>query len=134
MTDPDDGPAPRPVARLEWAVAALGAALACGVLGVLAYEALTYEDGPPVLVATLRDVTATPGGHVARFVLENRGPSAAAEVTVAARLKEGGAVVEETEVTLDYVARMSSREAGVVFERDPKGAQLDIRAASYRRP
>ncbi|GLK77940.1 TIGR02588 family protein [Methylopila jiangsuensis] len=134
MSEADDGPAPRPVARLEWAVAALGAALACGVLGVLAYEALTYEDGPPELVATVRDVRATAGGHVARFVMENRGPSAAAEVTVIARLKHGGAVVEERRVTLDYVARMSSREAGVVFERDPATAELELRAASYRRP
>jgi uncharacterized protein (TIGR02588 family) len=130
----ENGPPPRQVARLEWIVAGLGALLAAGVLGVLVQEALTYEEGPPVIVAAIEDVTRTEAGHVVRFTAQNRGDTTAAEVTMAATLKEGDRVVEEAEVTLDYVARKSSRKAGVVFERDPASATIEIKARSFRKP
>ena len=138
VTEPDgsddDRPPPRQVGRAEWAVAALGAALVVGVLGLLAREAATYEDGPPVIVATADGVTPTEGGYVLRFTAENRGAATAADVTIAARLTDGERVLEEAEVTLDYVARKSSRAAGVIFRRDPATATLELRATSYRKP
>lgn len=132
---PDDAPPPpRPVGRIEWAVAAVGAALVIGVLGMLVREAMTYEDGPPVIVATVDGVTRTEAGYVVRFTAKNVGRATAAEITMAATLKDGERTVEEADVTLDYVARKSSREAGVIFQRDPAGATLEIRATSYRKP
>lgn len=124
----------REVGRLEWVVGALGAAIVAAVLGVLGYEAAIYEDGPPALVATVISVTATEGGHVVRFRTENRGASTAAEVVVRARLKRGDEVLEEAETTLDYVARKSDREAGVIFRADPRSAELEILAVAYRKP
>lgn len=130
----DDKPKPSEVGRLEWIVAALGALIVAAVLAVLTHEALTYHDGAPVLVARVLDVTSTEGGFVVRFVTENRGPSTAAEVVVSATLKDGDRVVEEAEITLDYVARKSSREAGVILRRDPKSGTLELAATSYRKP
>lgn len=130
----DEAPPPRPVALAEWAVAAVGAALVVGVLGVLAHEAMTYEDGPPVIVTTVDGVTRTPAGYVARFTAKNEGHATAAEIKVVATLKDGQRTIEEADVTLDYVARKSSREAGVIFQRDPATATLEIRATSYRKP
>lgn len=124
----------REVGRLEWVVGALGAAITLGVFGTLAYEAATFEDGPPILVAHFRDVSRTEGGYVARFEVENRGFSTAADVTVRATLKDGDRVIEESDATLDYVARKSRREGGVVLRRDPATATLEIVATSYRKP
>ncbi|RXF72962.1 TIGR02588 family protein [Hansschlegelia zhihuaiae] len=132
--DKTEGPPPRQVGRLEWVVAALGAALVAGVFGMLLHEALTYEDGPPVIVATVLDVHRTEGGHVVRFTAENRGHTTAAEVTVLGRLTEGDRTLEQAEITLDYIARKSSREAGLVFQRDPASAKLELKATSYRKP
>jgi uncharacterized protein (TIGR02588 family) len=129
-----EGPPPRQVGRLEWIVAGLGAVLVAGVFGVLMHEALTYEDGPPVIVATVTDVHRTEGGYVVRFRTENRGSTTAAEVTMVGRLTQGERTLEEAGITLDYVARKSSREAGVVFQRDPATAMIDIKATSYRKP
>lgn len=127
-------PARRDVGRLEWIVGALGAAIVVGVLGVLTHEALTYHEGAPVLVTRIIDVTPTEGGFVVRFLTENRGPSTAAEVVVAATLKDGDRVVEEAETTLDYIARKSDRGAGVIFKRDPASGTLELAAKSYRKP
>lgn len=124
----------REVGRLEWLVAALGLAITVGVFATLGYEAAIRDDGPPVLVARVLDVTAGEGGHVVRFVTENRGPSTAAEVVVRATLRQGDDVVEQAETTLDYVARKSSREAGVILRRDPRSASLELFAVSYRKP
>lgn len=132
MADETPYPQPREVGRLEWIVGAIGAAIVAAVLGVLIYEALTYHEGAPVLVARVLDVTPTEGGFVVRFVTENQGPSTAAEVVVRATLKDGG--VEEAETTLDYVARKSSREAGMIFRRDPRSGTLELAARSYRKP
>jgi len=121
--------------RLEWIVGGLGGAIVVAVLGVLIHEALTYHDGPPQIVAQVIDVTPTEGGFVVRFKTENRGPSTAAEVVVSATLKDaGGATVEEAETTLDYIARKSDREAGVIFRRDPASGTLEIAATSFRKP
>lgn len=127
-------PGSREVGRLEWIVGALGAAIVAGVLAVLIHEALTYHEGAPVLVARVVDVTPTEDSFVVRFMMENKGPSTAAEVVVEARLKDGDRVVERTETTLDYIARKSSRGAGVIFRRDPASAALEIVATSYRTP
>lgn len=124
----------REVGRIEWIVGALGAAVTAGALGVLGYEALTHDDGPPVLTARVLDVTPTKGGFVVRFVAENSGASTAGEVVVAATLKQGDAVVEQAQSTLDYVARKSSREAGVILRRDPASGTLELAATSYRKP
>lgn len=124
----------REVGRLEWIVGALGAVIIVGVLGVLTHEALTYHDGAPSLVTRVLDVTPTEGGYVVRFRTENRGPSTAAEVVVSATLKEGDRILEEAETTLDYVARKSSREAGVILRRDPSSGALELAATSYRKP
>ncbi|WP_020186021.1 TIGR02588 family protein [Methylopila sp. 73B] len=124
----------REIGWLEWGVAGLGAALVVGVLGVLTHEALTYEDGPPAIIATVDDVSRGPGGYVVRFTAKNEGASTAAEILMLAELKQGDDVLESAEVTLDYVARKSSKQAGVVFARDPAGAELTIRATSYRKP
>jgi uncharacterized protein (TIGR02588 family) len=124
----------RVVGRLEWVVGALGAAITAGVLGTLAYEASTYEEGPPALVVRMIDVTQTEGGFVVRFATENEGTSTAGEVVVRATLKDGDRTLEQAEATLDFVARKSSREAGVILRRDPRSATLDLAAVSYRKP
>jgi uncharacterized protein (TIGR02588 family) len=124
----------RQVGRFEWGVAALGALLVVGVLATLTHEALTFEDGPPVIVASTDAVTPTEGGHVVQFTARNLGARPAAEVAITARLSQDGAVVEEAEVTLDYIARRSSREAGVIFKADPRSGTLDYSATSYRNP
>lgn len=136
MADRDESETapPRQVSRLEWVVAGLSAALVAALLVMLVREALIAHDGPPVLIVTPSSPVRTEGGHVVRFTVENRGPIAAAEVTVSATLKRGEAAVEEAEVTLDYVARSSTRAAAVIFKEDPDGGALEIVAKSYRKP
>jgi uncharacterized protein (TIGR02588 family) len=130
----DEAAKPREVGRLEWAVGALGALIVVAVLGMLGYEAAVARDGLPILVTRVIAVTPTEAGFVVRFETENRGPSTAAEVVVRATLKEGDQTVEDIETTLDYVARRSRREAGVILRRDPSSGALEIAAVSYRKP
>lgn len=122
------------VGRLEWGVAALGAAITIAVFAVLGYEAATFEEGPPVLVARVLTVSKLEGGHVVQFEAQNLGDSTAAEVVVRATLKAGEQTIEEAEATLDYVARKSRRKGGLIFRRDPGSATLEIAAVSYRDP
>lgn len=125
---------PHEVARLEWVVGALGAIVTVGVLGVLGHDALNGDDGPPILLARVVSVTPTDGGFVVSVETENQGPSTAAEVVLRATLRQGEQVIEQAEAKLDYVARESRREAGVIFQRDPDEGTLEVAATSYRKP
>ena len=124
----------REVGLLEWAAGALGLLITLAVFAVLGYEAATFEDGPPILVVRVIDISRNAGGHVVRFEARNLGSTTAAEVVVRARLTEGGRPIEEAEATLDYVARRSRHEAGMIFQRDPASVQIDVAAVSYRKP
>ncbi|MFC7051451.1 TIGR02588 family protein [Hansschlegelia quercus] len=124
----------RAVGRLEWAVGIAGALATLAVLGVLVREAVTYQEGAPVLISTVTGVTPTPAGYVVQFQTENRSPSTVAEVVVDARLKQGDRVLEQASVTLDYVARKSSRDAGVILRADPASGTLELSASSFRAP
>ncbi len=124
----------RQVGRLEWAVGALGAVVAAAVFGVLGYEAVAYREGPPMLAARVIDVTHDDSGFIVRFETENRGPSIVADVRVTVALRRGGAIVEQGEVMLDYIAHDSSKKAGVLLREDPASGALELRPTSYRAP
>lgn len=131
-------PAPPPGAGtspLEWAVAAVGAALLAAAIGYLSWHGLTREAGPPDLVVEEVGRAAGQGGHRVAVSVRNVGRAAAAQVVVAGELmEEGGAVAEEAETMLDYVAIGSSRQAWLVFSHDPAGYALRLGVKGMAKP
>lgn len=132
--------APAPVlgagtSPLEWAVAAVGAALLAAAVGYLSWHGATREAGPPDLVIEETGREAGQGGHRVAVRVKNVGRGAAAAALISGELmEEGGAVAEEAEATLDYVAIGSAREAWLVFSQDPAGYALKLRVKGMARP
>jgi uncharacterized protein (TIGR02588 family) len=58
----------------------------------------------------------------------------AAGLMVEGVLKEGTATVETSAITMDYVPSGSQRRAGLIFSRDPRKFELQIRAKGYEQP
>lgn len=123
-----------PPSVAEWAAAALGLALVLGSLGVLGWEVLDKDDGPPAISFEVQGIEPSSGGFVVTFAVFNSGPQTAAGLHVSGTLKAGGKEVERSEVELDYVPSQSSRRSGFFFTRDPRRLQLELRAEGYRPP
>jgi uncharacterized protein (TIGR02588 family) len=119
----------------EWVVGVVGGLLVLGTIAAMGYEALTREGAPPDFVVTVIGVQRVTGGHLVEFRAENRGGTAAAGVQVEGELSGGGEEEPETsDITIDYVPSGSSREAGLLFTRDPRSGNLQIRVKGYDLP
>lgn len=123
-----------PAAGWEYVVAALGALLVLATLVYLGYVAATRDNGPPRIAVERLATLPNPPGYVVTIRVLNRSAATAAELVVRGELRADGQVVEEAEVTLDFVAGHSQRQAGLFFARDPRGLELRLQPKSYREP
>jgi uncharacterized protein (TIGR02588 family) len=120
---------------LEWAVAAVGAALLVAAVGYLGWHGWTREAGPPDLVIEEVSRGTGQGGHRVAVRVRNVGREAAAQAVIGGELtQEGGRVAEEAETMLDTIAIGSAREAWLVFSEDPAGYTLRLRVKGMARP
>ena len=140
-TEPDDDGTDRDPVEFdtatppaEWAIAIVGAVLACVIIGYLAVEGLRGSDGPPVLSIRVVEIFTGPAGHVVEAEIANSGGRAAANVQISGRLTVDDAVVEEVHAQLDYVPADATRRFSLVFGRDPTTGRLDISPTGYSGP
>lgn len=123
------------IPALEWIAAFLGLALVA-IMGVfLVLEALSSDARlPPVI--HVEPVSLTRGGSA--YVLEvkvlNSTGQTGAAVSIEGTLKQGGGDVETSNATISYVPGRSSRRAGLVFSRDPRRYDLELRVTGYEQP
>lgn len=132
--DGEEGQVVTGTAPLEWAVAAIGAAILAGVIGYLVHDGLAGSGAPPDLSVRVVTVIPVKAGHLVQVLVLNDGHSPAAAVEVVGELKEGDTVVEESTVTVDYLPQMSEKPAGLMFTADPAEHELTVRAAGYADP
>ncbi|WP_234185948.1 TIGR02588 family protein [Shinella sp. NM-101] len=119
---------------IEWVTGILSAALVAAMLGWIGWEAFTRQATPPDLSITLLTTVRTGSGYRVAFDIYNIATTTAAAVTVVGRLSEGGRVIEESQVIFDYVAAESKSTGAILFENDPAGRIVDIRAGGYTDP
>ena len=120
---------------LEWAAAILGGLIALALLGLIGWDAVVGPGrAPPALVVQPERVTRNAGGYVVQFVARNRADDTAAGVHVEGVLEQGGAPIETSQTTIDYVPGNGRRRGGLVFTRDPAAYRLELRATGYQQP
>lgn len=118
----------------EWMLAGVGLLLVLACMGYLGFNALQGEPGPPDPVVELVQVRESGGGFLAQVRVRNRSRATAEGLVVAGELREGGQVVERTEVEFEFLPAESWREAGLFFRRDPRRGELRLVPVSYRKP
>jgi uncharacterized protein (TIGR02588 family) len=125
----------RTATQAEWVLAAVGALVTLATVGFLVYEGLTQsgESAPELVVVTGASTTRGRGWAVP-IEARNVGSATAASVRIVGALRDGGRVVEESEMTLDYVPEASSRTGTLLFTRDPSTLTLEVRATGYELP
>jgi uncharacterized protein (TIGR02588 family) len=119
---------------IEWATGLVSLAAICAVIGWLVLDIWTTDDRQPDLVTRVVSTEKVASGWQVVFELRNRATLAAAGVEVRAQLSEQARLVEEAEVTFDYVAAGSVARGAVIFENDPARLALTIRAVGFTEP
>ena len=112
--------APSPAERLEWALGFVSGVVVLAIAGYLAWQGLTRRSELPDLVVVEAAIPATSGPPQVRFVLRNRGASAATEVVVGLALDDGTREARRARLVVDLVPAGSQVEGGFVL---PPGAE-----------
>jgi uncharacterized protein (TIGR02588 family) len=118
----------------EWLAAGTGLVLTLVVIGYLIFDGVTAGDGPPELSVAGAPAQAVAGGFVVPMTVRNDGATKAAEVEVLGTLERGGAVIEERRARFAHVPAEGEAMGGLVFETDPRTAQLRLTAQGYAEP
>jgi uncharacterized protein (TIGR02588 family) len=124
----------RPVPRLEWLVAAMGALLVGATIAYLVHQALWRDETPPDVRLAAERVVPLKEGFLVQFRATNRGAQAAAQLLVEGEIVGPDGVVETAEATLDYLPPNSYRDGGLFFTRDPRRLELRLSARGYAEP
>lgn len=120
---------------LEWASAALGLLILAVMVGLLMMEALhSSERTPPVMLVQPTGFAAHTGHYIVEIEVANRSRSTGAAVQVEGSLNQGGQPAETSTATFDYVPGLSKRRGGLVFSKDPRQFELELRVTGYERP
>ncbi len=119
---------------VEWLTGILSAVLIAGMLGWSGWETFSRDATPPELSVKVLTTERTAAGYRVAFDIYNTATTTAAAVTVIGRLAEDRRVIEENHVIFDYVAAESKSTGALLFENDPAGGTLNIRAAGYTDP
>lgn len=120
------------ISLAEWCVAGVSGALVLFVLTTLLMHA-SREQTPPALKVTVDAVSPEPHGFVVRFTVANDGGSTAEDVRVEGTLGSG-TDQETSDTTIDFVPDGSRVRGGLLFTKDPRGAELTVRPLGYRDP
>lgn len=120
---------------LEWIAAGVGLLFLLALLGVIGAEASAGgSDEPPAIAIKLGAVKQAGSTYVAAFEVVNASGGTAAALQVEGKLMNGGAEVETSLATIDYVSAHGSAEGGLIFSRDPKGLTIVARPLGYQAP
>lgn len=124
----------RKTPALEWIFAVIGLVLVVSVIGFLVYQITVNEGKPPSLQVRSYETVQSGSGFLVKFVIENAGDEAAADVTVVGELKNGQEDIETADVTVDYVPAHSEKRGGLFFNENPTNFELKLRAKGYNEP
>ncbi|MBY3243214.1 DUF1206 domain-containing protein [Rhizobium laguerreae] len=97
-------------------------------------DALLDRDSSPNLVGAVLQTEKRDGGFQVLFEITNDSSATASQVTVHGEIREQGAVIEDVETVLDYVPGHSKAKGGLIFQQDPTGKTLTVRASSFDEP
>jgi uncharacterized protein (TIGR02588 family) len=125
--DEDDTP------LLEWVFGVIGLVLFVGALVVTILNGMR-PSVPPTIVVAMQASEASGGKFRVAFNVVNQGDETAARVQLSATLSEGGNVLETHAVEIDFLPPHASRNASVLFRRDPADLELAIEPVSYQSP
>lgn len=119
---------------VEWAAGMISALLVIAMIAWVGWEALTEEDMPPEFSTAITGRSPVEGGYRVEFEIVNKATKTAAAVVVRGEILDDGNVIEDADVTFDYVPAESKSSGAILFPQDPGTREVRIRAVGYTDP
>ncbi|CDZ60314.1 TIGR02588 family protein [Neorhizobium galegae] len=119
---------------IEWATGTVSALVVVATIAWVAYQAWTHDDMQPELSVAITERRQTEGGYRVAFDIANKATATAAAVTVRGEILDGGNIVEDADVTFDYVPAQSKSSGAILFSQDPGAREVRVRAVGYIDP
>lgn len=118
----------------EWAVLAVSVVAVLAIIGVLVFDGLFADTGPPEPVVEINAGAAyeTATGWIVPATVTNAGGEAAEELVLRASASVAGDE-EESEVTLDYLPAGTDVEIAFGFSAEPDG-EVTVQTIGFRLP
>ncbi|KAB1083325.1 hypothetical protein F4V91_27540 [Neorhizobium galegae] len=88
---------------IEWATGMISALIVVATIGLVGYEAWTDEDMQPEFSIAITERRPVEGGYRVAFDIANKATATAAAVIVRGEILDGGKLIEDADVTFDYV-------------------------------
>jgi uncharacterized protein (TIGR02588 family) len=123
----------RQVPLVEWVVALVSAVIVLGTIGYLAYETFQPGSEEPLLTVTILQTREAGGSFIVGVEVRNLSRAAAADVHIAGRVRSTDGVEAQGQARVDYVPGLSTRQASLVFDVNPRGQAL-VRIIGYSKP
>ncbi len=120
--------------RIEWATGLVSALIVAAMIAWVAWEALTETETPPAFTVTVTDRAAVESGYRIVFDVANTSPQTAATVVVRGEVLDGQTVIEDADVTFDYVPGRSKASGSLFFSQDPGTRTVRLRAIGFTDP
>ena len=118
----------------SWVTAAIGLVLAASSIGFMLYQAFVVDEFAPEIAIVAEEIVPNGNGYLVKLRVTNHGGMVVAGLVVEGTLKDGGEILETSEVTIDYLPAGSHRKAGLFFTKDPRELGIELRAKSYQEP
>ncbi len=119
---------------IEWATGAVSAVIVLGVIAWIGKDALLDRDRSPNLIGAVLQTEKRSDGFQVLFEIRNESSMTASQVTVHGEMRDQSSVVENVETVLDYVPGHSKAKGGLIFQQDPGGKTVTVRAAAFDEP
>ncbi|KQV82140.1 hypothetical protein [Rhizobium sp. Root1220] len=119
---------------IEWATGVVSAVVVICVLAWIGKDALMDGDTSPNLVGVVLQTERRSDGFQVLFEIRNDSSVTASQVTVHGEMGEQGSVLESVDTVLDYVPGHSKAGGGLIFQHDPTGKTLTVKATAFDEP
>ena len=119
---------------IEWATGMVSALVVVATIAWVAYQAWTHDDMQPELSIAITERRQTEGGYRVAFDIANKATATAAAVTVRGEILDDGNIIEDADITFDYVPAESKSSGAILFSQDPGAREVRVRAVGYIDP
>lgn len=119
---------------IEWLTGVLSTILVAGMIIAVVHDGVKSVGATPKLSVVAAPAEPSPQGFSVAFTVVNAGKRTASGVPVRGTLREGDTIVEEQDVTFDYVPADSEVTGTFLFARDPSQYRLEVKASGFRDP
>ncbi|TWF47784.1 hypothetical protein [Neorhizobium alkalisoli] len=119
---------------IEWIIGAISAVIVLAVIVWIGKDGIADHDASPDLEGIVLQTEERSDGFQVIFEIRNIARATASQVKVRGEIKDEALVLESVETVLDYVPGHSKAAGGLIFQQNPAGKQLTVRATAFDEP